>query len=230
MPCRPDPYGVAMSDRAPFFEPRRPPSDEPEEPRRFVNHPWMPPLNVVPALLAVDLEVVATDAVVARVADVRVYDRGMLLEVEAWLHPDSAADVLESFGMPDEPRVGLLLGDGTRLGAGDPGTSPDVASVAEAPLFIQNGGGAGELRVQQSWWVSPVPEGDAELVLEWDALGVPETFVPLDLAAIRAAAPRARELWPLPDAHGEEFTWVGYAPWAGTAYTPAQAPATGGDG
>ncbi|GGB69288.1 hypothetical protein N798_02985 [Knoellia flava TL1] len=136
--------------------------------------------------------------------------------------------------MPDEPRVGLLLGDGTRLGAGDPGTSPDVAPDLPGdggpPLYVQNGGGAGELRVQQSWWVSPVPEGDAELVLEWEAVGVPETFVPLDLASIRAAASRARELWPLPDAHGEEFTWVGYAPWAGTAYTPPQGPATGGEG
>ncbi|GGB69260.1 hypothetical protein N798_02980 [Knoellia flava TL1] len=79
MPCRPEAYGVAMSDREPFFEPRRPPGDEPSAPRRFVNHPWMPPLNVVPALLAADLEVVATEAVVARVAEVRVYDRGMLI-------------------------------------------------------------------------------------------------------------------------------------------------------
>ena len=234
MPCRPQAYGVAMSDRAPFFEPPHPPVDEPEEPARFVNHPWMPPLNVVPTVVALNLEVVETDLVVMRVAEVRVFDRGMLVETEAWVHPESAARAYGAYGMSEEPRVGLLLDDGTKLGSRESGTSPDLPpdapNVPTAPMFVQHGGASGELRVGQSWWVSPLPAGDAELVVSWSAFDVPETFVRLDLSAVREAAQRARELWPLPDHQGEEFGWFAHAPWAGTTYTPPPAPATGVEG
>jgi len=223
-----------MSSRAPFFEPRLPPPEEPEGPRHFVNHPWTPPINVVPVVVPLEIDVVASDLVVVRVSEVRAFDRGMLVEVESWLHPDAAARVDGHHGLPDEPRVGLLLGDGTRLGAGESGPSPDAPldepNVPTEPLFVQHGGGCGELQVTQSLWVSPVPEGDAELVLAWDALDVPETYVTLDLAAVREAGTRARELWPLPDSDGEEFGWFAYAPRGGTAYTPPWAPATGGEG
>lgn len=223
-----------MSSRPPFFEPRHPPEQESREQPRFVNHPWMPPLNVVPVVVPLNLDVVTSDLVVVRVPEVRAFDRGMLVEVEAWLHPDAAARVDGSDGLPDEPRVGLLLGDGTRLGAGETGPSPDAApeppDAPTEPLFVQYGAGSGELRANQSLWVAPVPEGNAELVVAWDALHVPETYSMLDLAAVREAATRARELWPLPDSDGEEFGWFAYAPRGGTAYMPPQGLATGGDG
>ncbi|MDT0215481.1 hypothetical protein Q9R29_16445 [Rothia sp. ARF10] len=223
-----------MSDRAPFFEPPRPPVDEPGEPGRFVNHPWMPPINVVPAVVALNLDVVETDLVVMRVAEIRVFDRGMLVETEAWVHPESAARAYGAYGMSEEPRVGLLLEDGTKLGAGEPGTSPglppDAPSTLTEPMFVQHGGASGELRVGQSWWISPMPDGDAEVVLAWEALGIPETYATLDLAVVREAASRARELWPLPDAGDEEFGWFAYAPGGGTAYPSSGTPATGGEG
>ncbi|MEO7268127.1 MAG: hypothetical protein ABIW49_02845 [Knoellia sp.] len=212
-----------MSSRAPFFEPPLPPPEEPERRRTFANAPWAPPINVVPVMVAVETDVVATDAVVIRFMDVWAYDRGMLLRVEAWVHPDSAARAQSRHGLPEEPQVGLLLNGETKLGAGEPGHSPDVGpgeeGAATAPLFTMAGGGSGELSVTQTWWVSPVPDGEAELVVAWAALDVPETFVSLDLNAVREASTRAKVLWPLPDMDTQDVGWFGYAPGGHTAYT-----------
>ena len=211
-----------MSSRERFFEAPLPQPEEPEESRQFANVPWAPPINVVPALVPIEVDVVATDDVVIRVMDVRAYDRGMLLRVETWVQPDSAIRAQDRHGMPEEPQVGLLLGNGTKLGAGDPGHSPDVGpdepgSIA-APLFITAGGGTGELSVTQTFWVTPLPDGGAELVVAWKALDVPETFVQLDLDAVREASTRAKELWPLPDMDTQDVGWFGYAPGGHTAY------------
>ncbi|KRE43365.1 hypothetical protein ASG74_00475 [Knoellia sp. Soil729] len=109
-----------------------------------------------------EIDVVATDDVVIRIMDVRAYDRGMLVRVEAWLHPDAAVRARDVHGLPEEPQIGLLLDGVTRLGAGEPGHSPDVGpteSSTDAPLFTTAGGGTGELSVTQTWRVAPVPTG-----------------------------------------------------------------------
>lgn len=234
-------YGVAMSSREPFFEPPLPPPDEPQPQRTFANVPWAPPLNVVPAVVPVEADVVATEDVVIRVMDIRAYDRGMLLRVEAWVHPDSATRAQNRHGLPEEPQVGLLLDRTIKLGAGEPGHSPDVGpgedGTPSAPLFMMAGGGTGELSVTQTWWVSPVPDGDAELVVAWEAFDVPETFLSLDLDAVRAASARTTELWPLPDVETQQGGWFAYAPGGQAAYTSGlslsfdndQDDATGGD-
>jgi hypothetical protein len=195
-----------------------------EEPQRFVNHPWTPPINVVPVSVPVDADVFTSDSVVLRVPEIQAFDRGMLLRVEAWVHPQAAERAVGEHGLPEEPRVGILLGDGTKLGAGEPGYSPDMApeepGSPERPSLVMSGGGTGELRATQSWWLYPVPEGDAELVVAWEALDVPETFVPLDLVAVREASARARVLWHVPDADHPEGGWFGWSTMEGTAYTP----------
>lgn len=212
-----------MSSREPFFEPPLPQPDGPEERRQFANVPWAPPINVVPVLVPIEVDVVSTHDVVIRVMDVRAYDRGMLLRVETWVHPDSAARAQDRHGLPEEPQVGLLLDGTTKLGAREPGHSPDVGpddgGMASAPLFVMAGGGTGELSVTQTWWISPIPTAEAELVVAWAAFDVPETFVQLNLAAVREASSRARELWPLPDMDTQEGGWFGYAPGGHTAYT-----------
>jgi hypothetical protein len=113
-----------MSSRAPFFEPPLPPPEKMEEPRRFVNHPWTPPINVVPVSVPVDADAFTSDSVVIRVPEIQAFDRGMLLRVEAWVHPGAAVRAVGVHGLPEEPRVGILLGDGTKLRAGEPGTPP----------------------------------------------------------------------------------------------------------
>ncbi|WP_353953438.1 hypothetical protein V6K52_08470 [Knoellia sp. S7-12] len=222
-----------MSSREPFFEPPLPPPEEPERDRQFANVPWSPPINVVPVVVPIGVDVVVTDDVVIRVMDAQAYGRGVLLRVETWVHPESAMRAQDRHGMPEEPQVGMLLGDGTKVGAGGPGHSPDVGpgepGTASAPLFVNAGGGAGELRVTQTWWVSPVPDGAAEMVVAWTALDVPETFVPLDLDVVRDASARAKELWPLPDVEDGSYGWFAYAPGGHTAYTSSLGHSLDGD-
>ncbi|WP_147066477.1 hypothetical protein [Knoellia locipacati] len=212
-----------MSSRAPFFEPPLPPADDMEEPGGFVNLPWTPPMNVVPVSVPVDADVFVSDSVVVRVPEIQVFDRGMLLRLEAWVHPEAAVRAAGVHGLPEEPRLGILLGDGTKLGSGEPGHSPDVApdepGSPERPSLVMNGGGGGELRTTQSWWLHPVPDRDAELVVEWEALEVPETFVPLDLVAVREASTRARVLWHVPDADYPEGGWFGWSTIGGSVYS-----------
>lgn len=210
-----------MSSREPFFEPPPPPEDERATARTFANHPWSPPINVVPVVVPVHTDVVATASVVIRVADIAAHDRGMLVTLEGWLHPDVASVTVGNYGMHEMPRVGLLLEDGTRLGAGDPGHSPDVgpaeSGTPERPGFVMSGGSSGELRLSQSFWVHPIPDAGAELVVAWEVLGVPETYLQLDLDAVRAASAGARELWPLPDVTESEMGWFAYAPHGGVS-------------
>jgi len=215
-----------MSSRAPFFEPPLPQPEEPDELRQFANVPWAPPINVVPVIIPVEADVIATPQVAIRVSDIQAYDRGMLLRVEAWVHPEAAprpADVHAHY-LHEEPRVGLLLGDGTKLGAPADGPTPDMAASEPGtvvPVFASIGGISGELRASQSFWVSPIPDGTVELVVAWEALDVPETFLALELDAVRAASSGARELWPVPDADLEHSGWFASAPGGHTAYGPS---------
>ncbi|KGN39549.1 hypothetical protein [Knoellia subterranea] len=210
-----------MSSREPFFEPPPPPEDEGVTARTFANHPWSPPINVVPVVVPVHADVVATPSVVIRVTDIAAYDRGMLVTLEGWVHPDVASVTQGAYGMHEMPRVGLLLEDGTRLGAGDPRHSPDVGPVesgtAERPGFDMSGGSSGDLRSSQSFWVHPIPRGGAEVVVAWEILDVPETYLPLDLDAVREMSAAARELWPLPDVTDMEMGWFAYAPHGGAS-------------
>jgi hypothetical protein len=214
-----------MNSREPFFEPPLAPVDEGQDDQpRFANHPWSPPINVVPVIIPVETDVIATPQVVIRVHDIQAYDRGMLLRVESWVHPEAAPRPADVHYLHEEPRVGLLLGDGTKLGAPADGPTPDMAAPEPGtvvPIFAPTGGISGELRASQSVWVSPVPDGTAELVVAWEALDVPETFLALDLDAVRAASRGARELWSVPDADLEQGGWFAYAPGGHTAYKPS---------
>ena len=195
-----------MTSRDPFFEPLPTGETEPGGERVLGNVPWVPPLNVVPVLLPLEVDVAATDAVVLRLGHAQVYDRGVQLHLEGWLHPDASSRVEGAYGMRSEPRVGLLLGDGTKVGArADGAGAPDFGSVAGTSLS-RTEGGSSDLRLTQTWWVRPVPTEPFELVVSWADVDVPETFVAIDGAAMEAASRGARELWPLADLEGE-FGW-----------------------
>lgn len=202
-----------MSSREPFFEPIPPDPEDVENALTFTNQPWAPPLNVLPARLPFDRDVVATDTVVIRLAEVRVYDRGFVVEIDSWVHPGAAPRPGRPHWLHDGPRVGVLLGDGTKLGFGfadDRSDFPPSAGTPEHPLFHGCGGTSHDIRCNQSYWISPAPVGSAELVVAWPALEVGETFAPLDLDRIRAAQGDARVLWPLPDAPEFEGGWFAY--------------------
>lgn len=212
-----------MSSREPFFEPPRHEQDVADEPRRYANLPWSPPLNVVPVVVPIEVHIAATSDVVMRLMDAQAFDRGMVLRVEAWVHPDAADRAQGRHGLPVEAQIGLLLADGTKLGAGGPedafDAAPHEAGTPAAPVFTPIGGMSGDLRAAQNFWIAPIPPDAAELVVAWSALGVAETFLPLDLDEIRTASARAKELWPLPDATEQTGGWFGHSSGGHAAYT-----------
>jgi hypothetical protein len=79
-----------------------------------------------------------------------------------------------------------------------PGPGPHVAAGDQQLVLLQHGGGGGELSVDQTYWVSPLPadDGPVTFVLAWPNFGMPESRTVVDGAAIRAAADRSQLLWP----------------------------------
>jgi hypothetical protein len=103
--------------------------------------------------------------------------------------------------VPIEDRLllGLEYSDGQRASTltdarmQGPGALPD----GEHLLLVPQGGGGGELSVDQGYWVSPLPpDGPLDVVLAWPSFGMPESRTALDGGVIRAAAPRSQTLWP----------------------------------
>ena len=217
-----------MATREPFFEPLPVPDDEPEGARVVGNVPWVPPLNVVPVLVPLGVELAATDDVVLGLTHVLVYDRGAELHLQGWLHPEALSRVEGPYGLRSEPRVGLLLADGTKVGAAADELLPPGSAVAGGTTLSLTAGGSAELRLTQAWWVRPVPTEPFELVVSWPDVGVPETFITLDGAAMEAASRGARELWPLPDLEGD-FGWFADAPGDDAAYRPHPNASPAGD-
>lgn len=215
-----------MSTDEPFFDPLPPPPSEEETSQQVHNVPWSPPLNVVPVTVMADLDIVNRPDVVIRLDRARVHDRGVELQLDVWLHPDALPRIDGPYGMRSEPRFGILLADGTKLGSRVDSEPGDVDE--SRPLLQCSLGGGMDVRAHQSWWLRPVPHGAATAVLRWDDLDIPETRVDLDTDAWRAVAAQARELWPLPDFDPEVgMGWFTYAPTTQAVYNPGRDLATG---
>ena len=75
--------------------------------------------------------------------------------------------------------------------------SPDALVGDEELVLLPQGGGGGDLSVDQAYWVAPLPpEGPVAVLLRWPAFGMAESRTVLDGAAIRAAGSSSRILWP----------------------------------
>jgi hypothetical protein len=106
-------------------------------------------------------------------------------------HPRPGVEV----DLADRLLLGVEYPDGRRASNLDdfhfPATAPDLMLSAQ-------GGGGGDLSVDQSYWVSPLPpDGPVTFVLSWASFGMPESRVALDGATIRAAGERSQVLWPV---------------------------------
>ncbi|WP_419996452.1 ankyrin repeat domain-containing protein [Streptomyces boninensis] len=108
-------------------------------------------------------------------------------------------------------RVGLLLADGRRVTSLDgtiqrmvrgPGRRPDFTQTSQAIGLIPLDTGLGaarrsRFRTDVDLYLAELPPaGEAQLVVEWPDEGIAETRVPVDVAALRAAAGRVVEVWP----------------------------------
>ncbi|HJQ73889.1 MAG TPA: hypothetical protein VJ814_03310, partial [Gaiellaceae bacterium] len=102
---------------------------------------------------------------------------------------------------PEVLRLGVQFSDGRkatnvdgRMPFGMPG-EPD--EPPEGPVLFPRGGGGGDGRWQQGFWVWPLPPaGPLAFVCEWPAAGIPETRNEIDAALVRDAAADAAVLWP----------------------------------
>jgi hypothetical protein len=104
------------------------------------------------------------------------------------------------------------------------------------PLRGGGGGGAGESRFHQGYWISPLPpSGPVTVVCEWPAVGIPLVRHEVDAQLILDAAERARTIFPGDQQvvrDGQEWrlgadadvTWINSGTFAGTAITAAIPP------
>ncbi|HYN28253.1 MAG TPA: hypothetical protein VES95_00070 [Dermatophilaceae bacterium] len=211
-----------MSEREPFFLPV--PTSEPdveEGPRSYHDVPFAPPEHVAGVTVALDAPVARTPDTVVRLERVTCYPRGLAIALDTWLRPTTEpgeVDWRRPGGL--EPRVGVQLEDGSRLGADPGGDLPEPEGDGEAGtpmppvgIALRESSSSTALHGTTTVWVFPFPEGDrADLVLAWPARDIDETFVPVDLAALRRAMEGAEMLWPLPQPENEHFGWFSYGP------------------
>ncbi|HOT57463.1 MAG TPA: hypothetical protein PL014_09980, partial [Ornithinibacter sp.] len=164
-----------MSD-APFFEPLPDPEELSEEEEQVVDLPWAPPSHIVGVIVPVDVDVFRSDDVAVRVTHAACFGRGLELHVSAWVRPGSQPRQTDQrhHWRDHEPRVGVRLADGTRLGHRHPHSPPpeevEGAKGADEPtVSLTQMGGVGEMgRASSSWWLYPIPDGDSfEVVVEW---------------------------------------------------------------
>lgn len=143
------------------------------------------------------------------------YPDGFELEIVAWLHESSRwrrgrlghGDVMlagSRFGPRDEDgnvagefvRFGVQFADGAKVTNLDQmAGSADESDPAHGiqPTGFSRSVGQGSVE----FWIWPVPEsGDIVLVCEWPAYDVPESRLTISGDELRAAAGRARPVWP----------------------------------
>lgn len=87
-----------------------------------------------------------------------------------------------------------VLADGPFVGGVDPMAEPEGHTLNRRQ---QGGGGGGSTfsSADQLWlWPLP-PAGPLELVMQWEALGIGETRVSVDVSDISQRAARARPYW-----------------------------------
>jgi hypothetical protein len=172
---------------------------------------WKAPDNEVPVGVPGTVVLGRSDDAAVFLTGIQAYSTGIVFEVGVrlrrtprgpWRHRVWA--MLNGTGDDDPESTGqLLLGveyaDGRAVA--NVGFRPTVASEdgeeAAEPMLVGRGGGGGERVYDQSYWLSPLPPpGPLLFVCGWQALGIPETRVTIDGAAVAEARSRVTVLWP----------------------------------
>lgn len=173
--------------------------------------PWYrPPGDVVPGVVATQVELARTDRVALAAGRFAAYPSGFEFKIWAVARPGRQ---LAYFDMPlkgrspkaagEEPppevfRLELHFSDGaTARNFGTPSTPHPLAERPSWPILFAGAGMAGGDRSEQEYWVSPLPPaGPLTFVCEWPANGVPRTSGEIDAGLIVDAAARAEQLSP----------------------------------
>lgn len=200
------------------FFPPDPEMPEPEEQESSQPSWWQAPEEELPVLLPVSELLAVTEHVAIALIGVAVHREGVEFRIERRLrrHGLPLADWNElcaqfmehmSFGGTVDPagrlRFGAVLADGEKVvtdafrffGGGDPMAEPEGHVLSRRE---QGGGGGGSTYASADHlWLWPLPPaGPIELVLQWPALGIPETRTTVDVGAVSELAARVRPYWP----------------------------------
>jgi hypothetical protein len=194
-----------------FFDP--PPS--PPEPERFRPPEWFgPPDNVLGVAVPLRLQLARTERAVVAITGCDAYPHGAVIDVSLRLRPGSLSPDERRSVMhggpfhllgphvgadlpPELVRLGVLFRDGRKATSLDGRRDFRPDSAPDGPILTPRGGGGGELAWNMGFWLWPVPPpGLLTFVVEWPALGIPETRTETDGTAIGAAAASAEPLWP----------------------------------
>jgi hypothetical protein len=167
-----------------------------------------------------ELIAVSAEAAIG-VRGVVAYRDGFRIEVVAWVRrpqrrrgyrmPGSHIQLhTHRFGLwqddgsvsPDFVRFGIQFADGGRATNVDDALGwPDATEPMHG--LDSRGGSSSDSEASQEFWAWPLPEtGDLDLVCEWPAYGIPESRLTVSGDSLRAAAARARLIWPDDEAPG----------------------------
>ncbi len=202
----------------PFFEPYPDPAEEIGE-HHDVDVPWAPPSHAIGVVVPLGVDVFRGQDVVIRATHALVYRRGLEVHVSTWVRPGARRPPGRHDWPHQDPRVGVRLADGTRVGH-DPRLEGHPADSDLPYLWMLTSGSGGSLRFDQAWWLHPLPAGDhLEVVAAWEPMGVPESAARFELAALRRAADAEEVLWdPPPPPGADGLGWFAYAPLSREAY------------
>lgn len=175
------------------------------------------PEDELPALLPVTEVIATTDRVAIALVGVRVHRTGLQLQIERrlrrrglpaieWAELTGVFMEHTPFGGPvalaGRLRFGIAFEDGERVLAddspflrmGDPDAEPEGFLLTRQGRG-GGGGGSGYVANDDLWlWPLP-PAGTLELVVQWPAMGIDETRIAVDAAAIEELARRVRPFW-----------------------------------
>jgi len=197
----------------PFFEPLPEPQRAEDQPPVYVQMLWQPPVNVVPVSVGGTVELARTDDTVVALTGLEAYRAGLAFTVHTWQRPGTEL-LDDQWGWRSALRIGVLLEDGTKIGAAREDLPADLNTVPETPRIAGLSGTAGGIHGSMQHWLYPLPAGERwTFVVEWLARGLPETRTAFDPRPVhKAAAASTGELWELPKPpQGTEYGWFGYA-------------------
>jgi hypothetical protein len=172
-----------------------------------------PPENEFPAGVGVTVLLGRTDNVGVGITQVEAFSTGFRFTLAVrvrQLRPQLArGGLFMLIGSHMHPGIEVLLEDRLLLGIEYPdgrrastlndmrSQGPGTVMDTEQLLLVQHGGGGGELTVDQTYWVTPLPpEGPVTVVLTWQSFGIAESRTNLDGTLIREAASQSQTLWP----------------------------------
>jgi hypothetical protein len=170
--------------------------------RGWVAPTWdRPSEGTVPVVMAIDAFVLQNDVAVVNVGHLEVYPNGFTVNLLTRVNPRKvreAMELLAGVGPHRWPHVTIRFADGRTATVGPSGPSPqeDTQGVPTEPIVRVSGRGGWPNGWRTSAWVFPLPpDGPLEILVSHEALGLAESSITVDGAAVRGAAERAKVIW-----------------------------------